>query len=593
VIENFIIMTGKESFRRKLFLYYFSIFLLFTAVIMAYQYSRERSIRIDALDNRLNDMSGLVDNYIRVNSLYDNGNYILIDSIFNLIPVPDLRITIIGIDGNVLYDSSVKDWDSMENHLHRPEVGKSLFSPYGTAVRKSASTGKNYYYFSRYFSTYYVRVAEEYNINIQGFLRREKMFLVFIAVVFAGIWALLSAVTRRLGQSITMLRDFAARVRRGEGNDPAVIFPKNEIGETGKEIVRIYNSLASNTAELTLQKEKLFRHLHVLNEGVAFFSSDRKVTLSNNHFMVFLNEITGEHTIEAEGFIDHPLFADVRSFLNKHHSLHPKQPDTPLTEFHIEKAGKFFGVKCILFNDNSFEIVLTDITRTVQTRAMRQQMTSNIAHELKTPIASVRGYLETLLMNHDLDEEKKLYFLEKALAQSTRLTDLINDIVTLNKLDEAGSSFVFEQVDIPMVIREVSDNLVTSINKRKITVDADIDPGTSVTANRSLVVSVFQNLMENAITYAGEGVTITVRSLPSQPGYRSFSFADNGIGIPEEHQPRIFERFYRIDDGRSRKSGGTGLGLAIVRNAILLHKGEISVRTRPGGGTEFIFSLPE
>ena len=585
-------MTGKESFRRRLFFYYFSIFILFTAVILAFQYNREKKIRITALDTRMNDMAGLVDNYISVNSLPETGNYLLIDSIFHLIPVPDLRITIIAIDGSVLYDSSVEEWDKMENHLKRPEVGKSLFSPYGTAVRRSASTGKEYYYFSRYFNTYYVRLAEEYNINIEGFLKREKIFLVFIAVVFAAVWALLALVTRRLGESITMLRDFAARVRRGEGNDPGIIFPKNEIGETGKEIVRIYNNLARNTAELTLQKEKLFRHLHVLNEGVAFFSPERQVTLSNNHFLVFLNAITGEHTIEPEGFIDHPLFGGVRTFLDRHQGPSARQGEIPSTEFHVEKSGRFFGVKCILFNDGSFEIVLTDITRTEQTKAMRQQMTSNIAHELKTPISSVRGYLETLMVNRDLDEDKKQYFLEKALAQSIRLTELINDIVTLNKLDETGSSFPFEPVNVGSVISEVRDNLITAIKKKGISFDIEIEEGLTVTANRSLVVSVFQNLIENAVTYAGDKITITIRNIPGAAGYLTFSFADNGIGIPEEHQPRIFERFYRVDDGRSRKSGGTGLGLAIVKNAILLHKGEISVCTRPGGGTEFIFSLP-
>jgi signal transduction histidine kinase len=219
-------------------------------------------------------------------------------------------------------------------------------------------------------------------------------------------------------------------------------------------------------------------------------------------------------------------------------------------------------------------------------------MTSNIAHELKTPIASVRGYLETLLVNKDLDEEKRNHFLEKALGQSARLTDLINDIVTLNKLDETGSNFPFGEVDVAVVVREVCDNLMTEIKSKEMKVEIALDPGTTVNGNRSLIVSVFQNLLENAVTYAGEKVTVTVRTLPGEPGFRTFSFADNGIGIPAEHQERIFERFYRIDDGRSRKSGGTGLGLAIVKNAILLHRGEISVRTRPGGGAEFIFSLP-
>jgi len=586
-------MREIKSYRRKLFLYYFSIFLLFTVVVLSFQYHREKMIRVAALDARLNDMTMLVDKYIRINSLVETGNHQLIDSIFNLIPIPDLRITVISIDGKVLYDSSVEDWSLMENHLNRPEVGKSLYSPYGTVVRTSESTGKEYYYLSRYFSTYYVRLAEEYNINIKGFLKREQVFLIFMTVVFACIWALLAVVTKQMGKSITMLRDFAARIRRGEGNDPSVIFPRDEIGETGKEIVRIYNNLATKTDELTLQKEKLFRHLHVLNEGVAFCGPDRTVTLSNSHFMVFLNTITGEHSLTPDGFIDHPLFEAIKSFLDNHQQLAAGQQENLATECRVEKGGRYFGIKCILFHDNSFEVILTDITRTEQNRTMRQQMTSNIAHELKTPIASVRGYLETLIVNKDLDEEKKNHFLEKALSQSTRLTDLINDIVILNKLDETGSHFPFEEVDVAMVIREVIDNLQAAINKKNISVDIDIEPDILINANMSLIVSIFQNLMENAVTYSGENVTVTVRSIPGQAGFHTFSFADNGIGIPEEHQPRIFERFYRIDDGRSRKSGGTGLGLAIVKNAVLLHKGDISVRTRPGGGVEFIIALPK
>ncbi len=585
-------MKETGSYRSRLFLYFFSIFFLFTLIILIFQYHREKKIRTDALDTRLSDMSELVNNYIRTNSLTETGNYTLIDSIFNLIPLPGLRITLIATDGVVLYDSSVENWKAMENHLDREEVHRSTNAPYGTAIRESESTGKEYYYLSRKFERYFIRLAEEYNINIREFLKLDYFFFIFIALLFTLVWILLAVVTRRLGKSITTLRDFAARVRRGEGNDPTVIFPKNEIGETGKEIVRIYNNLARNTEELKLEREKLFRHLHVLNEGVAFFSPDREVTLSNSHFMVFLDAITGTHTTSPEGFMDNPLFAPIKSFLDDHRQVTGRNQETPAAECRIEKSGMYFGVRCIMFHDSSFEIILTDITRLEQSKTMRQQMTSNIAHELKTPIASVRGYLETLMENRNLDEEKKRYFLDKALAQATRLTDLINDIVTLNKVDETGSSFPFEETGIEDVIREVSENLATAIARKNIKVEIDIRPGAKINANRSLIVSVFQNLMENAVSYAGDNITVTVKSIPGEPGYETVSFADNGIGIPEEHQPRIFERFYRIDDGRSRKSGGTGLGLAIVKNAILMHKGEISVRTRPGGGTEFIISLP-
>lgn len=584
-------MVARNRFTRKLFFYYFSIFLLFTALIMLYQYNHEKKIRLTYLNNRLYDMTDLVNNFIETNGIIQTSDYKLIDSIYHLIPVEDLRVTLVSNEGKVLYDSSVDDWSKMENHLLRPEVNVSHFSRFGTAIRKSASTGKEYYYFSRYFGGYYIRLAEEYNLKLRGFLQRQKIFLFFMFITFIIIWTLLTLATRRIGESITMLRDFAARMRRGEGNDPSIIFPDNEIGETGKEIVKIYNNLSLNTKELTLQKEKLFRHLHVLNEGVAFFSPERKVTLSNNLFLVYLSSISGEHTLTPEKFLEMPQFSRVIDFLESH-KQQPASSETPAVEFHAESAGRHFSVRCILFNDNSFEIVLTDITRIEQTKAVRQQMTSNIAHELKTPIASVKGYIETLLVNKDLDEEKKQYFLEKAMSQSNRLTDLINDIVTLNKLDEANGSFVYEEVNIKSVVNEVCENLQTSVSKRHMKVVVDIDTSVNVTANRSLVFSIFQNLLENAVNYAGQNVTVTIRSMEGEPGFHNFSFADDGAGIPEEHQARIFERFYRIDDGRARKSGGTGLGLAIVKNAILLHKGDISVRTRSGGGVEFIFSLP-
>ena len=221
---------------------------------------------------------------------------------------------------------------------------------------------------------------------------------------------------------------------------------------------------------------------------------------------------------------------------------------------------------------------------------LKRQLTQNIAHELKTPVASIQGYLETVLENPNINEATKQQFLERCYAQSQRLASLLHDISTLNRLDDAPGMMDFETVDINTMVANIVKDTALQMAERGMKFDNRLPQGVVVRGNQSLLYSVFRNLTDNAIAYAGEGTTITL-SASQKDDFWSFTFSDNGVGVPYEHLPRLFERFYRVDKGRSRKMGGTGLGLAIVKNSVLLHGGTIAVGNNITGGLRFDFTL--
>ena len=221
---------------------------------------------------------------------------------------------------------------------------------------------------------------------------------------------------------------------------------------------------------------------------------------------------------------------------------------------------------------------------------LKRQLTQNIAHELKTPVASIQGYLETILDNPHINEATKAQFLQRCFAQSERLTSLLHDISTLNRLDDGSDMIDFEAVDITQMVADITRETALARQERKMTFDNRMPEHIVVKGNRSLIYSIFRNLTDNAIAYAGEGRKMTLEA-KEQGNKWHFIFQDNGQGVPPEHLARLFERFYRVDKGRSRKMGGTGLGLAIVKNAVLLHGGTIRVSNLPEGGLKFEFTL--
>ena len=583
-------MFAKNKFRNNLLFFYTAIFVSVAVLILAYLYAREKEYRIAALNDELSNITSITDNFIRVNRIIETSDFRKIDSLTRLLPHPNLRLTLINKSGNVVYDSSVENWSSMENHLKRPEIAGSERGEFGTAVRKSETTGEVYYYLSKSFPFYYVRAAVLYDINVINFLKAKFYFLLIILSFFIIIGVVLLIVTNKFGESVTRLKDFAVNLRIGKPFKSE--FPKNELGEIGKEMLDIYNNLLNTKNELAIEREKLFSHLNALNEGIAFFSKERQIFFTNDHFGHYVNMLSGELSFLSSEFLHIPEFSAINDFLEQSYEVSPSQDELLQTEYQVGRNGKYFRIQCVLFNDKTFEVIISDITKSEKNRIIKQQMTSNISHELKTPVASVKGYLETMLNEPEMDSKTRKYFLKKTLAQSDRLNGLINDISVLNKIEEAGSSFPTEKVKIKKIIREVTNNFKSAIDLKSMKVINTVDEDVIIKCNKSLILSVFQNLIENSINYAGENSTITIKIYHYDKRFYYFSYSDNGVGIPENHMPRVFERFYRVDSGRSRKSGGTGLGLAIVKNAVLLHKGEISVRPLTGGGTEFLFSLP-
>ena len=220
----------------------------------------------------------------------------------------------------------------------------------------------------------------------------------------------------------------------------------------------------------------------------------------------------------------------------------------------------------------------------------RLTLTQNISHELKTPVASIRGALETILMHPDMDEDQRRQFIERAYQQSGRLANLVEDISTINKLDTQTDFYSRLQLDLHTVVENVLQDLSLRASNAGATITHNIPKHLIITGNYTLLYSIFHNIVDNAINYV-EKAQITICLTNQDPANLYFSICDNGQGIPNEALPHIFERFYRVDKGRSRKVGGTGLGLSIVKHAVIFHGGNITAVNRPEGGLEYQFSL--
>ena len=469
------------SYHRRLFLGLLLFLWTLVGSFVLFQYGREKRFKVERLDDRLQ-----LDN-LRVLDAYAAGEAPERIAARCGGPFDALRITLIDRSGRVLFDNSLATLPD-ENHLGRPEVAAALRDGTGYTIRRhSESTHRNYFYSAMADDRWIVRTAVPYSVPLAEILSADPAYLWFmlgmtLLMSVAGYFA-----TRRLGQNITRLSDFARRAERGERIDQTASFPHDERGDISRHIVQLYADLQRTAAD-----------------------RDR------------------EHAL----------------------ALHEEQ----------EKIR------------------------------IKKQLTNNINHELKTPVAAIQGYLETLLANPCLTAEKRTAFLEKSCAQVERLRHLLSDVSPITRMDEGRELIGKEPVGLNDLIDEVRADMELRPEGQRLRVNCDFRGPVEVEGNPSLLSSVFRNLADNAAAYSG-GRDIFIRLLSDTAEACTILFADNGIGVDEEHLPHLFERFYRIDKGRSRKLGGTGLGLSIVKNAVVIHGGTITVRNGERGGLEFVFTL--
>jgi len=571
------------TLNRRIFLYFFSIFFLMLAIICFFQYQREKEFRTEQLDQQLSTYNFTVHRFM----VEQKPDWDKLEEYVHLFPDSLLRVTVVDTTGLVIFDSFVKKDTVLENHLQRPEIQMANSLPNGKAIRHSVSTGKDYYYLAHRFPNGYVRSALPYNVSLINMLKANTFFLYFMAFVLVLAVLALYFISRNFTKSIDRLRIFTQKAEKEEIPDTDIEFPSDELGEISKNIVKLYKLQLQTKDQVNREREKLIKHLQISQEGLAIFSFEKKEILANTHFIQYTNILSDQQCISSDQIFTLPEFADITEFIDQsllNNVLKRKR-------LIVKKNGRVFAVQCIVFQDNTFEISINDISVQEHENELKRHLTQNISHELKTPVSSILGYMESILENPDLDSKRQRFFVERSFQQAQRLRDLLQDISTLNKLDEGTRLFEKESCNISDVISDVLNDVHLQIVQKDCVVLQNFKPDIQIQGNRSLIYSIFRNLMDNALAYAGEKLTIEINCYREDEQFYYFSFSDNGVGVSEEHLNRLFERFYRVDKGRSRKMGGTGLGLAIVKNAVIFHHGTISAKKVPDGGLSFIFSL--
>lgn len=504
------------------------------------------------------------------------------------------RITIIDSKGKVLGESET-NYTDMENHLGRKEVQQALNGMVGEDIRSSKTLNVNFLYIAIPSSLpdLIIRVS----VPLDQLKKIDIQILLYsLAGMFAGL-LLTTLLAYRFASEISKPLNeltLAAREISGGNYSKRVFFRKHdEIGQLAATFNNMAAKLEGTVTDLTDKNIKFDAILNSIMYSFIAVDQNLRIILINSIAVKFFgikqDSVIGKRFIEV--IRNHQLneilqkTIDSNTFQVKELTL--GSPESGIFSIHSNPIMAANGE-----GTNAGGIItIQDITAMKKFDQIRSEFVSNVTHELKTPLTSIRGFVETLRSGAVYDASVAPQFLEIIDIEAERLTMLINDILQLSEIENAKSDTNIEEHDLSGIISEVLSILAPEADKKGVTLKFDAAKKIIVKVNRNRIKQLLINLIENAIKYNKENGRVLVKAAKTE-GSLAVSVEDTGIGIEEEHLTRIFERFYRVDRGRSRSMGGTGLGLSIVKHIVNLYDGNITVESEPGKGTKFTILLP-
>ena len=494
-----------------------------------------------------------------------------------------IRITVIDTAGTVVADSD-DDPRLMDNHRTRPEVMTAIRGEVGQSTRLSKTLDQEMLYVAMPIeqngvvlgvvrASCYVKDIG----SLVGGLEKSIVGLAGIVVIVSLLGALVFS--RSLTRPIRELGSAARRVASGDFDAKVLLGGAGEIKELADSFNDMIDRTRSLVTELSRRQEEMKNIIASIRDGLVVLDIGGTVILSNEAF----RKITGESTVEGKSYwvvLRSPGFGELIRKVS--------QAGAGETNDLVIHDRTYLCSASPIGSVGETVALFHDITELKKVEQVKKDFVVNLSHEMRTPLTAIRGFLETV--EEGADPETR-HYLDIIKRNTDRLSMIVRDLLDLSELEDAGGHLNLEEVDLGVMLEDVARLFEHRVREKNLTLEVEAQGGPQVVrADPFKLVQVFVNLVDNALKYTQRG-GISI-SLGGEGKRATIEVRDTGAGIPKEHLPRVFERFYVVDKSRSRKAGGTGLGLAIAKHIVLLHNGKIEVESTPGEGTRFIVTLP-